>query len=72
MDEKESAVGQDATQEGAPGINFARVAYEAYAEFTGGKTFDGRDMPAWPDLTTRIQSAWGAAIAAVFKIGGAP
>lgn len=25
----------------------AKVAYEAYARSTGGKTFDGRDMPAW-------------------------
>lgn len=39
----------------------ARAAYEMYAEVTGGKTFDGRDMPAWDDLGERIQGAWRAA-----------
>ena len=35
-----------------------QIAYEAYANQTGGKTFDGRDMPAWNDLNTAIQMAW--------------
>lgn len=39
----------------------AQRAYEAYARSTGGKTFDGRDMPAWNDLPKRIQDAWTAA-----------
>lgn len=43
----------------------AQVAYEAYAAFTGGKTFDGRQMPTWAELPLRIQNAWRAAIAAV-------
>lgn len=41
-----------------PGTNLGQVGYEAYAEYTGGKTFDGRDMPAWSDLGDRIQRAW--------------
>lgn len=43
----------------------AHVAYDAYAAFTGGKTFDGRDMPTWENLPERIQNAWRAAVAAV-------
>lgn len=35
--------------------------YERYAAFTGGKTFDGRDMPTWSQLPERIQGAWEAA-----------
>jgi NTP pyrophosphatase (non-canonical NTP hydrolase) len=39
----------------------AKEGYEAYAAFTGGKTFDGRDMPTWENLTDRIKQAWAAA-----------
>lgn len=42
-----------------------QIAYEAYKEFTGGKTFDGRDMPEWKDLGDKIQRAWEAAADAV-------
>jgi hypothetical protein len=48
-----------ATDEDAP------AAYAAYATATGGKTWDGRDMPTWADLGERIQGAWRAAAAAV-------
>jgi hypothetical protein len=42
----------------------ARRGYEGYAASTGGKTFDGRDMPRWDELPPRIQEAWRAAIVA--------
>lgn len=38
-----------------------QVGYQAYAQSTGGKTFDGRDMPTWEQLPERIQQAWIAA-----------
>lgn len=44
---------------------FERLGYEAYAAFTGGKTFDGRDMPKWDDLPDRIKGAWYAAWRAI-------
>lgn len=40
-------------------------AYEGYAEATGGKTYDGRDMPQWRDLGEQVQRAWIAAAASV-------
>lgn len=43
----------------------ARLAYEGYAASTSGKTFDGRDMPAWASLGDRIQKAWVAAAEAI-------
>ena len=46
-------------------MSYGEVAYAAYAEHTGGKTFDGRDMPSWTDLGERIQGAWEAASWAV-------
>lgn len=44
---------------------FGRLGYDAYAQSTGGKTFDGRDMPKWDELPERIQTAWNAAADAV-------
>lgn len=44
--------------------NAGRRAYEGYATFTGGKTFDGRPMPTWDELTERIRGAWKAAVRA--------
>lgn len=41
--------------------DLARAGYEAYAKSTGGKTYDGREMPKWDELPTRIQNAWKAA-----------
>lgn len=42
----------------------ARRGYEGYAASTGGKTFDGRQMPGWDELPDRIKEAWRAAIVA--------
>lgn len=42
----------------------ARRGYEGYAKSTGGKTFDGRQMPAWNELPELIKEAWREAIAA--------
>jgi hypothetical protein len=44
-----------------------RAGYVAYAETTGGKTFDGREMPSWDELPGRIQEAWNAAAKAMAK-----
>lgn len=51
----------DFTPEGRKG----KLGYEAYAKSTGGKTFDGRDMPSWNELGPKIQGAWVAAGEAV-------
>ena len=48
-----------------------RVGYNAYAEFTGGKTFDGRDMPTWDALPERIRGAWEEAARAILVHGPA-
>lgn len=45
--------------------SFGQIAYEGYAARTGGKTYDGRDMPEWHDLGRDIQEAWEAAADAV-------
>jgi hypothetical protein len=41
-----------------------RIGYEAYAKSTGGKTYDGRDMPKWRELPPKIRKAWEAATCA--------
>jgi hypothetical protein len=50
---------------GAETAGLGRWGYEAYARSTGGKTFDGRAMPAWSELPDRIQRAWDEAAFAV-------
>jgi hypothetical protein len=55
-----------------------QIGYEAYAAFTGGKTFDGRDMPTWEQVKasgTKVADAWEAAARAILaqacrKCGG--
>lgn len=44
-----------------------RTGYEAYAKQTGGKTFDGRDMPTWDQLPDRIKDAWAAAAQGILE-----
>lgn len=50
-----------------PDETYAKIGYEAYAVSTGGKTFDGRDMPKWPELPERIRDAWRAATDAALE-----
>ena len=46
-------------------LELAEAGYKGYAEKTGGKTFDGRDMPEWKDLPERTMRAWVAAVVAI-------
>ena len=48
-----------------PSATLGAIGYEAYAVSTGGKTFDGRDMPKWHELPQRIQEAWEASALAI-------
>lgn len=45
--------------------DLAQLAYAAYAQSTGGRTFDGRPMPAFEDLGDSVTTAWQAAAQAV-------
>jgi len=40
----------------------ARSAYHAYGEVTSFRNYAGLPMPAWEDLTPKIQAAWRAAV----------
>lgn len=43
----------------------AKTAYEAYSKATENKTFDGREMPGWDDLSQPVRNAWSLAAEAV-------
>lgn len=45
--------------------SLGKRGYEAYAKSTGGKTFDGRDMPTWDALPENIKKAWADASKAI-------
>ncbi len=46
-------------------LDLRRIGYEAYAKQTGGKTFDGREMPAYDDLPKNVLAAWSASADAI-------
>jgi hypothetical protein len=58
----------------APSIAaLAGIAYDAYKASTGGKTFDGREMPTFSTIrekTPHVAAAWEAAVATVLKVSG--
>lgn len=57
-----------ATPRSTPAL--ARLAFEAYNTSTGGKTFDGRDVPPYDviaERTPHVARAWEAAADAVRK-----
>jgi hypothetical protein len=41
-----------------PDETHGQIGYLAYARSTGGKTYDGRDMPTWDALPFNIRMAW--------------
>jgi hypothetical protein len=43
----------------------AQIAYEAYAEQTGWKNYQGNPMPAWDALPEAIRDAWDAGARAI-------
>ena len=51
----------------------ARMAFEAYGQSTGGKTWDGKDIPPFDvirERTPHVARAWEAAVSAVRKAVG--
>lgn len=49
-------------------LDIGLVAYEGYKTYTGGKTYDGKDMLSWTDLGPDIRAAWRAAADAVLMV----
>lgn len=50
--------------------DLARIAFEAYNRSTGGKTWDGKDVPPYDviaERTPHVARAWEAAAEAVWK-----
>lgn len=51
----------------------ARVAFDAYGESTGGKTWDGKPIPPYDvvaERTPHVAHAWEAAVTAVLRARG--
>ena len=45
--------------------SYGQIAYEAYCEKQGWKSFHGEPLPPWADLREDIRDAWGVASLAV-------
>lgn len=61
-------------QTAGPGIaDLARVAFEAYGQSTGGKTWDGKPIPPFDTIrerTPHVAKAWEDAVGAVLATLG--
>ena len=42
-----------------------KIAFDAYVKAVGGKTYDGKPIPKWEDLSIPIRQAWSKAARAV-------
>jgi hypothetical protein len=45
--------------------DLAEIGYNAYGEEAEWKTYDGKTMPKWEDLSQPIRNRWMAAAAAI-------
>ena len=68
----QSQIAQIDTSGTRPPADLARIGYEAYAQATGGLTFDGRQMPTFDRVIardrergTKVSAAWAAAAVAI-------
>lgn len=48
----------------------AMIAYEAYCQQAGGKTYDGKPLPTYEELGTDRQACWEAAALALQSFFG--
>lgn len=48
-------------------LTLGKIAFDAYSESTGGKTYNDRPIPPWSDISPHIQQAWQAAALAVVE-----
>ncbi|ULH17403.1 hypothetical protein MF271_18965 (plasmid) [Deinococcus sp. KNUC1210] len=46
--------------------SLAQIGYESYAAQTGGKTWNGLDMPTWDALPTHTVDAWQMAALGIY------
>lgn len=44
-----------------------QVAFEAYNEAKGGKTYDDKPIPPWDQVGEKVQAGWEAAANAVIE-----
>lgn len=42
-------------------MNYGQIAFEAYCDSVGNKTYDNKPIPKWEDLTEQIKQAWNNA-----------
>lgn len=45
--------------------SYGQIAFEAYNESKGGKTYDGKPIPPWGEVGDEVRKAWDAAADAV-------
>lgn len=46
-------------------VSLGQLNFEAYTESKGGKTYDGKNIPTWENLSVEVRRAWEAGARAV-------
>jgi hypothetical protein len=44
-----------------------QIAFEAYNEAVGGKTWDGKPIPAWAEINEKVRNGWEQSALAVVR-----
>jgi hypothetical protein len=52
--------------------DYAKIAYEAYAEHQDWKNYQGNPIPTWDVVRQDIKDAWDAEVRAVLDLATAP
>ncbi len=46
--------------------SLGQIAFEAYVEAAGGKTYDAKPIPTWENLTDVVRDGWETAVIAAW------
>jgi len=44
-----------------------QIAFEAYNDAVGGRTWDDRPIPGWHEVTDKVRNGWEQAASAVIR-----
>ena len=65
MTENKQNAQQPAEPQALTPAQLAEIGFKAYDAQAGGKTWDGKPTPAWPDLGDKVRANWEAAARAI-------
>lgn len=62
MEEQNIVTGTESEAKVHSWLDLAEVAFKAYNDQAGGKTWDGKDIPPFAEVGEKVQANWIAAV----------